>query len=302
LSLNGPREAPIPHQCGYGQVVFLSGCCERHLRVAPPWTTARVSLLRLLVMFLHIATISTPPPPWLTNPAVNLHVSARLPMVMCRTTTYANLWTQKSDFGRVNERWQDRFRVPPTSCTLDSNSTSKPAICCAIIISSPPSSCNAGSIQGCGSGHSLKTDPHAWWKYAIACVMSCPYSRQWHDIERIGKRSGRYIELVSKNNAKPGDCLGFHSGLSTKENAEVLRIEDALPSQALLAFHLVALRRVFEAQHQTARLVPTLGMTPNSGKLKTRSPSRFLRNNTPKSESLSESVLDGMEGRRASPP
>jgi hypothetical protein len=144
---------------------------------------------------------------------------------------------------------------------------------------------------------SPKTDPRAWWKYAIACVMSRPNSRQWHDIQRIGKRRGRYIELVSKKNAKPGDSLGFHSGLSAKESAELLSIEDALPSEALLAFHLVALRRVFEAQQKTARLVPTLGMTPNSGKVKTRSPSRFLRNRTSKLESRSESVSNGMEAQ-----
>jgi Vacuolar sorting-associated protein 13, N-terminal len=87
-----------------------------------------------------------------------------------------------------------------------------------------------------------------WWKYAIACVTSRPNSRPWQDIKQIGKHRRRYIELVMKKNMKRGDGIGFHAGLSSKESAELLEMEDALPVEALQSFHLVALRRVFTAQ------------------------------------------------------
>lgn len=89
-------------------------------------------------------------------------------------------------------------------------------------------------------------NPRGWWKYAIACVTSRPNSRPWEDIRLIiGKRS-RYIDLVVKKNLANCDTNGYHAGLSEKESSELLKLEELLPVEALSAFHLAALRRVFQ--------------------------------------------------------
>jgi Vacuolar sorting-associated protein 13, N-terminal len=91
-------------------------------------------------------------------------------------------------------------------------------------------------------------NPRAWWKYAILCVTSRPNTRPWQDIKRIGHNRLRYIDLVVKKNTDRGSGIGYHAGLSAKQSEELLLMEDTLPIEALLAFHLVALRRVYAAQ------------------------------------------------------
>ena len=91
-------------------------------------------------------------------------------------------------------------------------------------------------------------NPRAWWRYAILCVTSRPNARPWQDIKRIVSCRSRYIELVVKKNTDRGNGVGFHAGLSPKQSDELLLMEDFLPIEALLAFHLVALRRVYTVQ------------------------------------------------------
>jgi Vacuolar sorting-associated protein 13, N-terminal len=95
-------------------------------------------------------------------------------------------------------------------------------------------------------------NPRAWWKYAIACVTSRPNYRPWQDVKSIGQCRRRYIELVIKKNVERSGGMGFHAGLSAKHSAELLVMEDSLPIEALLAFHLVALRRVHESQQRSS--------------------------------------------------
>ena len=91
-------------------------------------------------------------------------------------------------------------------------------------------------------------NPRAWWRYAILCVTSRPNARPWQDIKRIVSCRSRYIELVVKKNSDRGNGVGFHAGLSPKQSDELLLMEDSLPIEALLAFHLVALRQVHAVQ------------------------------------------------------
>lgn len=95
---------------------------------------------------------------------------------------------------------------------------------------------------------SPKTDARAWWKYAIACVTSRPNSRPWDDVLIIVRKRKRYVELVAKKNLKPSDGTGYHAGLSDKESAELMALEDLLPMEALEAFHVIALRLAYETK------------------------------------------------------
>ena len=84
----------------------------------------------------------------------------------------------------------------------------------------------------------------AWWRYAIACVITRPNSRPWRDIIRIVKTRTTYIQLVMKKTVHCQKGNGFHSGLTETESNDLLQMEDLLPIEALLAFHLIALRKV----------------------------------------------------------
>lgn len=97
-------------------------------------------------------------------------------------------------------------------------------------------------------------DPRAWWKYAIACVTSRPNGRAWEDVLTIVRHRARYIELVVKKNFNRNNGTGYHSGLSESESTELLQLEDLMPIEALLAFHLLALRRVYEVQKRQTSL------------------------------------------------
>lgn len=94
-------------------------------------------------------------------------------------------------------------------------------------------------------------DARAWWRYAIGCVTSRPNSRPWDDVKVIVQSRPRYMELVAKKNRKSSDGQGYHAGLSDKESQELLALEDLLPMEALDAFHLLSLRRVYEAQKES---------------------------------------------------
>jgi hypothetical protein len=91
-------------------------------------------------------------------------------------------------------------------------------------------------------------NPRAWWKYVIACVTSRPNWRPWEDVQRIVKRRQRYIELVMQKNMPSKDGRGYHAGLSIDDSSELLILEDLLPIEALMAFHLIALRKVYYRQ------------------------------------------------------
>lgn len=95
-------------------------------------------------------------------------------------------------------------------------------------------------------------DPRSWWIYAISCVMSHPNSRPWNDVLPIVKNRQRYIDLVMRKNSRSFGNYSFHSGLSNKESEELLELEELLPIEALLAFHKVALRRMYAKQNPNA--------------------------------------------------
>jgi Vacuolar sorting-associated protein 13, N-terminal len=108
-------------------------------------------------------------------------------------------------------------------------------------------------------------NPSAWWKYAIVCVTSRPNSRPWQDVKRIGQSRSRYISLVVKKNTDRGIGIGFHAGLNLKQSEELLGMEDSLPIEALLAFHLAALRQVHAAQSRSAGSRNSLGSDGRQG-------------------------------------
>lgn len=133
-------------------------------------------------------------------------------------------------------------------------------------------------------------NPRAWWKYVIACVTSRPNSRPWEDVRRIVGSRRKYIALVAKKNLKSTDRVGFHAGLSSKESAELLALEDLLPIEALTAFHLVALRQVYESQQRKefgSELTPG---SPSKGKAKNSSRFRILRSNASTSKKKSHAT------------
>uniref|UniRef100_A0A7S4MS40 Uncharacterized protein n=1 Tax=Odontella aurita TaxID=265563 RepID=A0A7S4MS40_9STRA len=93
--------------------------------------------------------------------------------------------------------------------------------------------------------NSPRMDPRAWWRYIIACVVARPDWRPWRDVRRIVRSRARYLELVRKQFVpSPSNGNGRHRGLSEGESLELLRMEEDLPIEALLSFHLLALRRV----------------------------------------------------------
>ncbi len=82
-------------------------------------------------------------------------------------------------------------------------------------------------------------NPRAWWRYVISCVTTRPRVRPWRDVVKIVNKRSRYVELVEKKHLKrdSGD-------LTPEESAELLSLEDMLPIETLLSFHLLALRNV----------------------------------------------------------
>ena len=89
-------------------------------------------------------------------------------------------------------------------------------------------------------------NPREWWKYAFGCITTRPNSRSWNDVVQITCNRNRYITLVAKKLADGNKGAGFHRGLSESESLELLKLEDLLPIEALLSFHLLALRKHVE--------------------------------------------------------
>jgi hypothetical protein len=117
-------------------------------------------------------------------------------------------------------------------------------------------------------------NPRAWWKYVIACVTLRPNWRPWEDVQRIVKPRRRYIELVVKKNMSPKDGRGYHAGLSVDDSSELLALEDLLPIEALMAFHLIALRKVYSLQKDgdsSQEEKPGAGGEKSSGHTRARS-------------------------------
>ena len=91
-------------------------------------------------------------------------------------------------------------------------------------------------------------NPLAWWKYAISCVTTRPNSRPWADVIQIVRSRQRYIELVEQKIMNSSTGNGFHGGLNEIESLELLALEELLPIEALMSFHLLAMRKVYESQ------------------------------------------------------
>lgn len=93
---------------------------------------------------------------------------------------------------------------------------------------------------------SPKQDPKAWWRYVIACVISRPNWRPWPDVQRITKHRARYVDLVLQTQVNT-TAFGRSNinQLSQTERYELWQLQDLLPIEALLAYHLLALRRSY---------------------------------------------------------
>ncbi len=96
---------------------------------------------------------------------------------------------------------------------------------------------------------SPKKDPLDWWKYAISCVTTRPNARPWRDVKKIVRKRSRYIELVEMKHLRKD--VG---ALSLEERAELLELEDLLPIETLLSFHLLALRNVVKLMSTTEKV------------------------------------------------
>lgn len=88
-------------------------------------------------------------------------------------------------------------------------------------------------------------EPRGWWRYAIACVRHEPTSRSWKDVQRIVDCRQLYLSLVVKNLSGISTKGGFHGGLTDDESLALMELEDMLPLETLLSFHLIALRQVY---------------------------------------------------------
>jgi hypothetical protein len=89
------------------------------------------------------------------------------------------------------------------------------------------------------------------------------------------------MELISKKSLKPNRSHGFHAGLSEAESAELLELESLLPLEALLAFHLLALRKVYWLQKKDSD--PGISKE-KSLSAKSLSPFRLLRQRNSRQE------------------
>lgn len=116
-------------------------------------------------------------------------------------------------------------------------------------------------------------NPRDWWKYAFGCITTRPNSRSWNDVVQITRNRDRYIALVLKKLIKGIEGSGFHRGLSESESLELLELEDLLPIEALLSFHLLALRQYTEKTEDVESSKNTENQVEKEKKLRP-SPSR----------------------------
>jgi len=91
--------------------------------------------------------------------------------------------------------------------------------------------------------------PRAWWRYVISCVVTRQNSRPWRDVKTIIAKRAEYVALVEKKHLR--------RGLEDQESAILLHLEDVLPIETLLAFHLIALRNVLEKRERMQQRSPT---------------------------------------------
>ena len=119
----------------------------------------------------------------------------------------------------------------------------------------------------------IHENPRAWWAYAIGCVTSRPNWRPWSDVLQIVQNRDRYIELVVKKLVNASVGAGFHGGLSLEESTALLTLEELLPVEALMAFHLLALRSFYDLQKNID--VPRDVGTPKSTRSKSKGFGRF---------------------------
>ena len=159
----------------------------------------------------------------------------------------------KGDLTATDPAAKRGLMVTPRSMSMASRSRS----------SLPSSSCSSSGSGISGGGTTSRTSSAECLRNSlrmnrtisrptssIACVTSRPNSRPWGDVKRIVSSRRRYIPLVAKKLSKSTERVGFHAGLSSKDSAELLELEDLLPIEALSAFHLVALRQVYESQQR----------------------------------------------------
>lgn len=85
-------------------------------------------------------------------------------------------------------------------------------------------------------------NPREWWKYAFGCITTRPNSRPWNDVLRIVRNRDKYLNLVMKKLEFSKTSSGYHAGLSESESNKLLSLEELLPIEALMSFHLIALR------------------------------------------------------------
>lgn len=120
----------------------------------------------------------------------------------------------------------------------------------------------------------IHENPRAWWAYAIGCVTSRPNWRPWSDVLQIVQNRNCYIELVVKKLVNASVGAGFHGGLSLQESTELLKLEELLPVEALMAFHLLALRSFYDLQKNMDTIPKEIG-TPKSSRSKSKGFGRF---------------------------
>ena len=89
-------------------------------------------------------------------------------------------------------------------------------------------------------------DPRAWWKYVLSCVVARPNSRPWRDVIQITRSRSKYIVLAKQKILNTRESNGYHSGLSVSDSKELLKLEDLLPIEALMSFHLIVIRKIWE--------------------------------------------------------
>lgn len=116
-------------------------------------------------------------------------------------------------------------------------------------------------------GKSPLESPREWWKYAFGCITSRPNSRPWRDVVRVARSRDQYIALVMQKMSSSGERSGFHGGLTDAQSADLLTLENLLPIEALLAFHLIALRKFISERDEKRANSPARGRVIGRPKL-----------------------------------
>jgi hypothetical protein len=145
-------------------------------------------------------------------------------------------------------------------------------------------------------------DPRSWWKYAILCVQHRPNSRPWSDVQQICQCRNSYINLVVKNLESETEKSGFHGGLSLSESQALLELENLLPIETLLAFHLLALRKVFERRCAHKKAIASTKAGSLGRKRNSSNSLRRLWKSVSGSKSSSWRPLEDFQFDSASPP